>query len=533
MPTLTIDNFAGRLTRQDNGSLNSGFVKLTTSNGYDPFGDPGSLQWFETPIQIDSAGSVITDMIVAGKVRVESGITYVYAIGHLARLYKIQVNDPATNNPDFDSPVLLATLTSQSPTFTRGGSMDFFGSTERIYIGHDKGVTRIDFAGTNETFVGTLSSYTATVPRPFRQFIGKLYFGNGSNIGEIDSTATVTSYVKLSPGFPDNTQVRDLDTSSDGNYFEIVVNRLPLGDITATTVNTTDIANVESYIFKWNGTDIGYTSFNSFPSFNLTANQNFGNYQYLFGYDLSGTVVFDSQKKILSTTLSQSPLPNAVSSAGNIIGWLSPEYSFASFSLKLSSFLYGPLDIEYLDNSWYRNMQMSATGSETDVIRAPFEIIVSSLNFGASNSGYTLNKIGSGKVYFSTLETSAAPTTKYKFYKFQLVPFGFGTSMAGVYETQTQLFSKKIVVKEVRIYGEPWVASNAFTIALIGSSGSPITNSSKTFTAGSTLTIGDDMSQYNPAHAPTYALGVRITNAGTVNHTIAKIEIDYEQAGKK
>jgi len=250
MATKIINNFGGRLTRYTDGDMNSGFAKYTTTFGNDPFSDPGNLTWMETATQIDAAGSVITDLIVAGKERVESGISYVYAVGHTGRVYKIQVNDPTTYNPNYDNPVLLTTITSNSPTFTRGGSLDFFGSTERIYIGHDKGVTRVDFDGTNETFVGALGSWTQTVPRPFAQFIGKLYVGNGNNIAEIDSTATVTTYSKLTPGFPTNTQTRDLDTSPDGIYLQVVVTRLVLPDITATTQDTTFLSNSESYIFK-------------------------------------------------------------------------------------------------------------------------------------------------------------------------------------------------------------------------------------------------------------------------------------------
>jgi len=156
MPTLKVDNFKGSMTAYVTGDINSGLTNVFEQFGANPFTYPGRLTWSTESEQIDPNGSVITDLIVAGKERVESGIIYVYAIGHTGRLYKIQVNNPATFNPDYDNPVLLATLSSNSPTFTRGGFIDFFGSTERIYIGHDKGVTRIDFNGTNETFVGVL-----------------------------------------------------------------------------------------------------------------------------------------------------------------------------------------------------------------------------------------------------------------------------------------------------------------------------------------------------------------------------------------
>ena len=108
-----------------------------------------------------------------------------------------------------------------------------------------------------------------------------------------------------------------------------------------------------------------------------------------------------------------------------------------------------------------------------------------------------------------------------------------GNVIAGVYENQTQLFSKKIKINEVRIYTEPLVANNAFKIELIGSGGSVISNSSQTFTAGtSPISIGDDMVEYNPKIAPTYAIGVRITNSGTANWVGVKLELDWSEGGK-
>jgi hypothetical protein len=471
---------------------------------------------------------VITDLIVAGKERVESGISYVYAVGHLGRVYKIQVNDPTTYNPNYDNPVLLTTLTAESPTFTRGGSMEFFGATEKIYIGHDKGVTSVNFDGTGEAFVGVLGSWTQSVPRPLEQFTGSLYVGNGTNLAEINSSATVATYTKLSPAFPVSTQVRDLDTSPDGNYLDIVVSRLALPDITATAQDTTFLSNSDSYIFKWNGTDDGYTSFDTFPSFSLNANHTFGPYQYTFGYDLAGCAVFAPTQKVLSPILTQAPLPNAVGSNGNIVGWIAPEFS-AGF-LKGSLFIYGSLDSE-VGLGWWRQTRLAATDTETDVLKVPFQLIVSNFVLGASSNGYAGGVVGNGKVYFSTIENSAAPTTDYKLYKFFLVPTGVGVPN-GVYETQTELFPERVRPTEVRIYTEPMVTGNGFTISLIGSDGNPITNSTKTFTVGSGVTAGNDFAWYNPEIAPTYALGIRITNTGSKNMVFAKVEIDYEPAGR-
>lgn len=527
--TLVVDNFRGSMTAYQDGDINSGFSYVVNTYANNPFVRPGNLTWCNDSTRIDPNGDVITDLIMAGKERVESGILYVYAIGHTGRLYKIQVNDPNTYNPDYDNPVLLATLASGSPTFTRGGYMSFFGSTERIYIGHDKGVTRIDFNGTNEAALS--GTWTQTVPRPLKQFQGKLFAGNGNNIAEIDSTATVTSSAKLSPAFPTNSQVRDIDVTPDGNYLQIVVSRLEMGDITVGTQDTSITANSDSFIFKWNGTDVGYTAFDTFPSYSLTSNTIFGPYQYTFGYDQFGSAVYNPINKLLTGQEVQSPLSNAVTSSGNLLMYMTPLH-FDGF-MESDILTYGTLDFEVGPGYWDIFAQL-ATGDETDIVQTPYFMPISNFGLGTSSNGYADNIYGTSKFYFSSLETSGTPTTAYKLYKWILdtspsVPSG--TASVGYYQTQTQLFSKKVTIKQVRIYGAPWVANNSFIVDLIGSSGSAISGSSKTFTAGTNLTIGDDYAWYTPDCAPTYAIGLGITNNGTANHTINKVEIDYDDRG--
>ena len=522
--TLTINNFTGRLARYNNGDINSGYAKYATTFGNDPFSSPGNLTWFEAPTRIDSDGTIITDLIVAAKPRNESGVTYVYAIGHLGRLYRIQVNNTSTFNPDFDNAVLLATLTAQSPTFLYGGSVSFFGTTQRIYIGHDRGVTRIDFDGTNETFVGTQSSYTSGVPRPAVQFGASLYFGNGVNLVEVIGAGTVATYARLSPAFPIGTQVRDIDISPDGIYVQIIVSRVPAPDMTVSTQDTSSLSSADSYRFLWNGTDTGATSYDSFNAYSINSNLSFGPYTYTAGYDLGSTAIYAAGQKVVSLPNSLSPNFGALFSTGNLLGFAAPEQD-ASF-LRGTLMVYGQYDKE-IPEGLFRFFRINAT-TQTDIVQMPYCGIVSNLFYGSSTATYTNNIVGSAKVYFSTLEADSGPTTDYKLYKFTTVPTGVGSSMAGVYETQTQLFSKKIKVSEIRIYGEPWVTNNSFTIALIGSGGTIITGSSQTFTP----TVGNDFVYYNPAIQPTYALAIRITNAGSANHVITKCEIDYAAGGK-
>lgn len=525
------------MTPYVDGDINSGLANVIEVFGYDSFAKPGNLTWYETATQIDAAGVVVTDLIMAAKTRVENGIVYVYAVGHTGRVYKIQVNDPATFNPNYDNPVLLTTLVVDTPTFTRGGFIDFFGATEKIYIGHDKGVTSVNFDGTGEAAVGVSATWSQNVPRPLQQFLGNLYVGNGTNIAEIGVTAIVNTYTKLAPAFPTGSQVRDLDVTPDGNYLQIVVAELALGDVTSTAPPTALLSPADSFLFSWNGTDTSYTAYTTYPAATMSANHTFANQQYLFGYDFLGGGVWNPTDKFLSSlplsAFGEAPSPNGVFSGANLVYWATP-LPFNGFTEMLIT-MYGNVgNVPYdVPPGYFAPYGQAATGTETDVLRIPYAGIVSNFAQGASSNGYTNNITGEPKLYFSTLETSAAPTTKYKLYKWSLAPSGLGTALAGaIYQTQNQIFSKKVQIKEVRLYGEPWIAGNSFTVELIGSGGAVLSGSSKTFTAGSNLTVGNDFAWYTPQTAPTYTIGLRITNEGATNHVISKVEIDYELGGK-
>lgn len=537
--TLVVDNFKGTLTSFPFGDINSGRGDIRQNAGANPFVRPGALTWIEKVYQIDAAGSVITDLIMDGRERVESGILYVYCIGHTGRVYKIQVNDPTTFNPDYDNPVLLTTITSGSPTFKRGGFIDFFGATERMYIGHDKGVTRLDFDGTNETAIS--GTWTQDVPRPLKQFVGKLYIGNGSNIAEIDSTATVTSSTKLSPGFPTNSQVRDIDYSTDGNYLEMVVSSLALGDITSVTQDTSVTSPAQSYVFKWNGTDTGYTTFDTYPVFSLGANATFQEYQYLFGRDAYGSALYNPTTKLAEYQEMADFLPNAVGSIGNLATFMAPLYFLGEQWLQM--YTWGPYDWEVGQPIGFWGLTIHhAVSPETDVVQIPFQKIISGAALGSSSNGYTNNQFGTSKLYFSTLETSSGPTTAYRFFKWRIITTPtFGNSSVvppsgdegPIYQTQTQMFSKRQIAKEIRVYGDPWIADNAFEISLIGPDGEQIAGTIKVFdTADGTLNVGDDFCWFNPQMAPQYAIGLRVMNTGTTNHIINKVEIDIVPAGE-
>lgn len=535
MITKIVDNFSGHLTRNNIGQIDSSLAKYPTTYGSDPFSNITNLTWLEAPIQIDPTGSVITDLIMAQRPRLESGITYVYAVGHTGRLYKIQVNDPTTYNPNYDNPVLLTTLTINSPTFKYGSSIQFYGATEKLYIGHDLGVSTVNFDGSNEAFVGQTDSthWIANVPRPSVNFQGVTYWGNGNNIAAIDSTAIVTTYTKLSPAFPTGTYVRDTDVSPDGNYAQIVVSRIPQADMTSTTQDTNALSSADSYRFMWNGIDLGYTSYESYNAYSLNTNITFGPYSYTMGYDLGGAAVYTAGSKIISLPLSLSPNFGAMFSTGNMMGFGAPET--VNNVLQASIMLYGEYDFE-VPKGLYRFLRLSATAPQTDIIQMPTCAIVSNLFYGSSSAGYAGNQVGSAKLYFSTLETSAAPTTKYRLYKFTTVPTGLGTAIQGVYETQNEtsfrlfrnILKSRLRAAEVRVYTESLVANNSFQFDLINVDGSVVPGSTQVWTVGTNCSVGDTVVKYTPQMSPIPSIGVRITNLGTKNWTCTKVELDVD-----
>lgn len=588
--TIVIMNFNGNLARNPNGPLTSGMARYATTNGINPYAQPETLTFLESARDIK--GEVITDLIVGQKIDPSTPDTAkVYAIGHTARLYSIQVNDVATKNVDYDTPTLLTTLilytltsttgfnagdavtsssggvgvvlsvaspqitiqitsgtfqvsdtitdtttvtttnitTVANPTFNHGGYLERYGPY--VFIGHDTGVMRVDVNGANQTIVGSPASWTSDVPRPLKVFIGNLYVGNANNIAEITSGYTVTTYGKLNPAPQSIYRIVDLDVTADGVYLVLSSPRVIPENITSVDPDTNQIPDADSVIEYWNGTDNGITRFNTFPPFNLSAYLTFASYEYVFGNNGISASFGTPSDKILTLSNMYPPLPNAMSTIGNMIIWMSPEY--VNGKLNASLHAYGQFDSEY-SLSQYRHLLQSSTLTNGDVLKVPSMLPVTNFTYGGQTSGYTNNIIGKGKIYFSTLEYNGS-TTAYGFWAFDIFPIVSNNALGGVYETQQQLFGKKVVCKEVRIYLNPVVAGNSFKIDLIGIDGNVLTDSSglNTFTEGTArLASGETLAWYNPQHQPSAAIGIRVTNLGTVTPVIQKIELDIVAAGK-
>ena len=527
--TITITNFGGPLTRRTDGNIESGLAKFETSWGYDPYSKPGNLTWMEQPTSIltlTGTDGPITTM----RQRTEGPTNFVYAIAKNKTLYKIQVNDTGTVNPNFDTPSVVGTL-ERSTNVLRSAVMVFYGATEKIFYGDDSGIQRIQFDGVPLSSVLTSSSIVTAVPRAMTTFLGKIYFTNGNNIGEIDSTEGVTTGSKLSPALPVGTVARDLEVTPDGNYLQITASKNnPDGGFTL--LAPTPSASTDSFKFLWNGIDNGVTSFETYDGLGLTSSATFGDKNYSLGYDPMGAAIFLGSEKVTSLPKLTSPAPTATFSVGNQLCFMSPESDSGTY--KGAFYNYGQYDND-IPGGLFRILKHSPV-SKTDVEFIPACINVSNLLYYPSFSAYTNEIAGSGKIYFSAMESSGSPASDVEqLWRFSTAPTGVGSIVAGVYETQTQLFSKKVSVKEVRLYTEPLVANNSFVIDLIGSGGSVMSSGSQIFTVGTNVTAGQDMVQWNPAVSPSYAVGVRITNSsvlGTKNWTAMKLELDYIHAGK-
>ena len=532
--TIEITNFSGKLTRKIDGDLNSGFANFTTSFGYDPFSKPGNLTWFEAPVDISTG---ITDLIVAAKPRFESGTQYIYALGSTGKLYKIQPN--SITSPNVDSVIGIGSVLAGSSSYNFGGSIEFFGATEKIYIGSDSGVNSINFDFTADQRIGGASNYTSNRYRPLKQFIGKLFYGNGNNLGAIDSTGTIVPSVassgQINPALPTSNYVTDLDVAPDGNYLYITATTIPNENITTVSNDRQDAASGEGYLYKWNAIDQGITALSSIPSYAVTALQTYLNNNIFFSNDSFGASLNDGTNKLLTLPNNKAPFPNSTTVTGNFISWVAPELVNGT-ALSASMYYYGKLD-ENSENGLWRVMRYGTTLSSGFIYQTPVNLLTNNKYSTVNNAITSIVTLGYGKHYFSVYDVNSG-TNSYKLLRFLITPTGSGTPQLGVYQTQTQLFGKRVSIKQIRVYTEPTATNNGFQIDLVGSDGAIITNG--TFNYSYSAGTGDitklegslERINFNPKMMDVYACALRITNTGTSNMTIKKIEVDWEPSGK-
>lgn len=523
--TRTIGGWLNGLTRFEIGTLDSGFTKYQKTWGGQTFFNPPELSFLESPVMVSSTDLTTSDLVVCSKARVESGITYVYAVTHTAKLLKIQCNTISPPSPNNETITLLATLTQGSPTFKFGSSIIFAGATEKIYIGHDTGLTSINFDGTGETFIGSTDSshWIANVPRMGQLFAQFIYYTNGTNLAQFSIASNiVTNYAQLNPGFLANYQARDIRVTSDGRYMVTVISRTPQSDITSGTIDTTLVGSTDSYLVYWNGSDAGSSSFTNIPSFAGTAYYTFNNSEYSFGSDALGGCLYMPLTKELTLFGDDSPLPNAIGASGNMVGWGTSRFDINTFTRYASIYIFGQNERE-IPQGLYRLMRFSATSPQTDIIRFPMILIGTGIEWTALYD-FPNPAFGNGKVYFSTVEYNGVGSPAYRFYRVSLIPLGLDPTMTGAtLETQTEIFSpKRVQCSEMRIYIKP-TAGTSFQINLIGA------DQGIAFSQTVSPLVTDDLIKLNPQMKPLSACAVQLVNmgTGTTSPTFTKIELDF------
>jgi hypothetical protein len=561
--TIVINNFGGRLTRIINGDLNSGFAKFDTSFGYDPFSKPMNLTWLNQPSSI--AG--MTGVVVAGINSTASPSDFaqvVYVVDTSANLYQVLVNNPLSGpNPNVDS---VVSMQSVHGNYTYGASMQFFGQRGALYIGASGAIlTAGSVFGNGNIILNGASSVISTAAQlqgdfhPLAKFSGKLLFGNGATIGAIDATGTIISsvftvsdlwgpqYSQLNPPLPADQTVRDLDASIDGNYLQMSASSTYPDRIYSTNGTPDSQYSAPGYgaVYGWNGVDQAVTTAITVPAGTTTALQNYLQSHLLFLNDAFGAAVSDGVTKILSLPNNKSPLPNATGVNGNFLTWMAPEMTDNNTSRVATLYYYGSLDQEN-PVGLYRLLRWENPTANSYVYQVPYQAIVSnSYSTVFTNAPAEVNGVGSvavGKHYFSAFsvrDQNLAPSVagNHHFMRFIVSSNGPESPQEGVYETQTQLFSKRVSLTQIRVYTEPTVANNGFDLDVIGVDGEVVTNGdfSYTYTAGTDITQLQGSLQrinFDPSISPGYGFGIRITNTGTTNMTIKKIEIDYTESGK-
>lgn len=545
--TIVIDNWSGALTRENFGNINSGLANFDTSFGYNTFFNPGQLTWFKAPINLTTTLS--NGLALASVQRLESNVLATYVITNTGHFYRL-VGDGSAGSD-------LHTLTDNGETYTYGADIAFYGAANTLFVSHDKGVTKviIDSSGNyvSNAVVGVwgAAGFTQiTTRRGMKDFQGKLYVINSdasvtyaNNIAEIDSTLAPTSYAKLSPSFPAGWYIRDIDVSQDLTYLTLSVSIIP-SELIAPVNDGGNSAAGQSLLAKWNGTDAGVTTGYSLPNFSVTALQSFSGQEMMFMYDTFGAAVFEGGNKKLTMRNSKSPMPGATSSAGNFLVWANPEMYWnldtQAAAIDLGIFYYGRLDENSPTGLWRVLRQTSAIGGT--IYTVPL-CQFSSNRYNYVNTSDVIQTPISGQQFYSFIDYSGSGgSTVNNFYSFLISPpddspGGWTGAIAGVYQTQTQMFSQRRKITQIRVYTNPTASNNEFNLDLIGPDGKKITFGSfnYVYAAGTDVTNRQGALtriNFTPEINPSYGFGVRITNVGSANMTINKVELDHEPFGQ-
>ncbi len=321
--------------------------------------------------------------------------------------------------------------------------------------------------------------------RSLVQFNGLLYATNSdasvtyaNNIAEISLGGNVTTYAKLSPSLPVGSYIRDLDITPDFTYMLISAS-FTGSELLAPVNDGGNTGSSSSDLYKWNGTDTGVTTGQALPSFSVTALNSFSDQQMMFMYDTFGASLYNSGKKVLTMRNNKSPVPAAVCSTGNFVTWISPDVYLnldtSAYSMFGSLYYYGNLDTGSPTGLWRMFRQSSSSGGV--IYQTPYNQFTTNRYLSVDTTP-TIQADSNGVHMFSFTDYSGSGgSTTPNLWLFYAAPPDINNNpVLGVYETQNQLFSKRISLIEIRVYTEPTITGNGFQLDIIGGDGKVVSN---------------------------------------------------------
>lgn len=559
METIVINNFGGRLTRLINGDLNSGFAKFDTSFGYDPFTKPMNLTWLAQPT---SVGGIATNQLVVGGLNSAGFIgfdnestTFVVTNGppQGARVWKIDIGESA--GVSFTSVISSQSIVGQ-PLY--GASLARFGNGPDLYVSTGQNIQVVGSVATSGTvnLTGRVSvignsSYMPATFHPLKVFAGNLVFGNGPTIGVIDSTGNINSsvfvindlngaqYSELFPPLPSNQNVHNLEVSNDNNYILLPASEYQNEDLTFSDRRSKVASPMKGAVYAWNGIDETVTAATTIPAGVSTSVKEYLQERYLFFTDAFGAAVGTINRKIFTLSNNRIPSPNAVDINGNFVTWMAPEVINDNQDRVGSLYYYGSLD-EETPVGLYRLLRFTSALADGQIAQVPYQALVSNAFRSNNSTESSVISITYGQHLFSAHNVNPvigdfSVLGSASFMKFNVTSAPNFEPQLGVYETQTQMFPKRIHIDQVRIYTESTVANNGFQLDIVGVDGDSIYTGNYSFVAGSDITKMQGALQrinFNPNADAGYGFGIRITNTGTTNMVIKKIEVDVSPEGR-
>lgn len=526
--TKIITNFKGAISAFAHGTLNSGLTPWGLgANGYNPLWNNYKgqvLDVLEAPV--DKSNSVVNDTIMhfircQNSSKNSGNQFFAYGFDASASVYEIEVSKYLSGwLPDTDSPVKFTNTLGDTAAYGGGliASAIYSSPYITLYVGADGGVYRASLTAGNQIDIGATwtkltaispGAYITNVPRPVCEFLGKLYFGNGNNIAESTDGATFTAG-KLNPPFPGNYTVRDMAVSPDGSYMLILITDSqggyqPFAVNPATQVPSP--APTNSAIVYWNGSDQGYSSIQFFKGINISSIGVSNQEMILVGTDEEGLGIWDLYGNKIAGLPNPSDNSAFIPPQSQSIDSIGNKYFFQAISGS-SSYQFC---FDRSDNSLYPiSLQTFATTPTLGGVLIPTQYLI-------NDSSGTFSEIGRLKMYWGFNK---------KLYSQHLHTFyaNYSADLNAAYQTQFEKLPAKAYVKEVRIFLQPTAANVSFQLAINNFSGS-IPNS--TFTYAYSSSVGPvDVIKWTPSMKAIREIGLQISNLGTVNPLISRIEID-------